>query len=130
MSNFLTDLRHFVMNMPHWALIKSSCFLSLFTFFIIFKASAQTTTFSGTEVNTFTENDFAPIFERFNIYELNSTAFDGFVKDDNYDSQVRLNFGNIFDWDMTLFEHDIRGCLLYTSPSPRDATLSRMPSSA
>ena len=25
---------------------------------------------------------------------------------------------------------DLRGCLLYTSPSPRDATLSRMPSSA
>ena len=25
---------------------------------------------------------------------------------------------------------DIRTCLLYTSPSPRDATLSRMPSSA
>ena len=25
---------------------------------------------------------------------------------------------------------DIQGCLLYTSPSPRDATLSRMPSSA
>ena len=26
--------------------------------------------------------------------------------------------------------HHIRTCLLYTSPSPRDATLSRMPSSA
>ena len=26
--------------------------------------------------------------------------------------------------------HYIKGCLLYTSPSPRDATLSRMPSSA
>ena len=25
---------------------------------------------------------------------------------------------------------EINGCLLYTSPSPRDATLSRMPSSA
>ena len=25
---------------------------------------------------------------------------------------------------------DINSCLLYTSPSPRDATLSRMPSSA
>ena len=25
---------------------------------------------------------------------------------------------------------DLQGCLLYTSPSPRDATLSRMPSSA
>ena len=27
-------------------------------------------------------------------------------------------------------EGDLRSCLLYTSPSPRDATLSRMPSSA
>ena len=26
--------------------------------------------------------------------------------------------------------HQIESCLLYTSPSPRDATLSRMPSSA
>ena len=25
---------------------------------------------------------------------------------------------------------DLKACLLYTSPSPRDATLSRMPSSA
>ena len=25
---------------------------------------------------------------------------------------------------------DLKSCLLYTSPSPRDATLSRMPSSA
>ena len=29
-----------------------------------------------------------------------------------------------------LYEIDSYGCLLYTSPSPRDATLSRMPSSA
>ena len=28
------------------------------------------------------------------------------------------------------FEEDTKTCLLYTSPSPRDATLSRMPSSA
>ena len=28
------------------------------------------------------------------------------------------------------FKHKFRICLLYTSPSPRDATLSRMPSSA
>ena len=27
-------------------------------------------------------------------------------------------------------EESFKGCLLYTSPSPRDATLSRMPSSA
>ena len=30
----------------------------------------------------------------------------------------------------TTFEPVYRSCLLYTSPSPRDATLSRMPSSA
>ena len=35
-------------------------------------------------------------------------------------------------WEKTglLAYDDINGCLLYTSPSPRDATLSRMPSSA
>ena len=30
----------------------------------------------------------------------------------------------------TAIEKHIRGCLLYTSPSPRDGLLSRMPSSA
>ena len=29
-----------------------------------------------------------------------------------------------------LIKHGLKICLLYTSPSPRDATLSRMPSSA
>ena len=31
---------------------------------------------------------------------------------------------------MSNAKKDSLGCLLYTSPSPRDATLSRMPSSA
>ena len=34
-----------------------------------------------------------------------------------------------FDEEDVPFD-DINNCLLYTSPSPRDATLSRMPSSA
>ena len=48
---------------------------------------------------------------------------------------------NRADWTLTEPDTDLiilclgandmlRGCLLYTSPSPRDATLSRMPSSA
>ena len=36
------------------------------------------------------------------------------------------NHFGIDPWDMCR----IKDCLLYTSPSPRDATLSRMPSSA
>ena len=32
--------------------------------------------------------------------------------------------------NIAFFGRDAYGCLLYTSPSPRDATLSRMPSSA
>ena len=36
------------------------------------------------------------------------------------------------DWELCLtsMKDDLHFCLLYTSPSPRDATLSRMPSSA
>ena len=34
-----------------------------------------------------------------------------------------------FGYDVSNY-YDINPCLLYTSPSPRDATLSRMPSSA
>ena len=43
-----------------------------------------------------------------------------------YDIAVGAKQVDIFDdyWDK------YRSCLLYTSPSPRDATLSRMPSSA
>ena len=38
------------------------------------------------------------------------------------------NLSNTFSGNLTI--SDAQGCLLYTSPSPRDATLSRMPSSA
>ena len=45
------------------------------------------------------------------------------LETDNYTCDVSIN--------VHLYEDDYYwGCLLYTSPSPRDATLSRMPSSA
>ena len=36
----------------------------------------------------------------------------------------------VTSWNEALSKEDLLPCLLYTSPSPRDATLSRMPSSA
>ena len=45
-----------------------------------------------------------------------------------------LKVGTTGDWDpMTMKDpatNKYKGCLLYTSPSPRDRTRSRMPSSA
>ena len=38
--------------------------------------------------------------------------------------------GLMTDWGVHLLDYALLGCLLYTSPSPRDGLLSRMPSSA
>ena len=49
-------------------------------------------------------------------------AVDKFLSGDGDSEEVNSNGG---DWECI-----DNPCLLYTSPSPRDATLSRMPSSA
>ena len=41
-----------------------------------------------------------------------------------------MNGGTLSEKDKNIFYVEGYSCLLYTSPSPRDATLSRMPSSA
>ena len=43
---------------------------------------------------------------------------------------IIVDFGTATTIDVVNYEGKYSGCLLYTSPSPRDATLSRMPSSA
>ena len=43
-------------------------------------------------------------------------------------SDITVGITNVFEANSMLIQGG--GCLLYTSPSPRDATLSRMPSSA
>ena len=48
----------------------------------------------------------------------------------NVEPNIIVEFARIFGFEVD-FQRDIRkGCLLYTSPSPRDGLLSRMPSSA
>ena len=50
-------------------------------------------------------------------------------KELTYQTAIRGDFG---DYKREQFQRwkEYLDCLLYTSPSPRDATLSRMPSSA
>ena len=62
-------------------------------------------------------------FERFNqINDIFSRAF--------WDNSVRNDLSDAFFESHRAQPNAKKACLLYTSPSPRDATLSRMPSSA
>ena len=45
-------------------------------------------------------------------------------------AKCQARFAHEVDDGSAHWTYDSNGCLLYTSPSPRDATLSRMPSSA
>ena len=69
--------------------------------------------------------------------ELSSTArLTPMLPDHGPRISMKVFIGNLFTKDYLGFRSNkiknfrLRGCLLYTSPSPRDATLSRMPSSA
>ena len=50
-----------------------------------------------------------------------------FVKEQNISGAIEFDDENV---DATYFIAQYKNCLLYTSPSPRDRPLSRMPSSA
>ena len=53
------------------------------------------------------------------------------VLEKSFGSPLITNDGVTIAKEIELEDHfENMGCLLYTSPSPRDATLSRMPSSA
>ena len=50
--------------------------------------------------------------------------------DGTHSIQMPTSMGDISGGQREFIPSLVRACLLYTSPSPRDATLSRMPSSA
>ena len=45
-------------------------------------------------------------------------------------NSISAKLARLADLSLAVLGGDLKNCLLYTSPSPRDATLSRMPSSA
>ena len=68
-------------------------------------------------------------FENYEIAMLENVRFNTGEKSSNSDlSQAYASLADYFVFDAFGVSH--RNCLLYTSPSPRDGLLSRMPSSA
>ena len=65
------------------------------------------------------------------LFNNGAYAIPGAIEDLPRDA-LRQNFeANVFGWhDLIVRVIPIMSCLLYTSPSPRDGLLSRMPSSA
>ena len=68
-------------------------------------------------------------------FELDNRVIEAIIKSYTKESGVRSlekKISKISRWvaKSIVKNEDYNSCLLYTSPSPRDATLSRMPSSA
>ena len=72
--------------------------------------------------------DFTAVVGQQLFFDPNSTSHVvpvEIIDDDNFEKQTE-SFSATLSTDVP----QLQLCLLYTSPSPRDATLSRMPSSA
>ena len=61
------------------------------------------------------------------VYRSGATTWDGIHQQIVRDNAVRRDAADSRGFDTA---HEAGACLLYTSPSPRDGLLSRMPSSA
>ena len=66
------------------------------------------------------------------VYDINDEQLAKAVEDGGVKAGSPKEVGENSDYVIVGvgFEPEVYACLLYTSPSPRDATLSRMPSSA
>ena len=90
----------------------------------IIKANeGDSTPYGNDPLSTELQDKFSEIFEKEVIVfpTASGTAANALAL-----STMTPSYGNIYCHKMS----HINTCLLYTSPSPRDATLSRMPSSA
>ena len=96
-------------------------------------------------VNDYTKSNLS---RASSFYIINKCSFSGLTESSSFSKQASVaNFSlrgiqklpgytqiiqnwKITNWSYESLLTDRKDCLLYTSPSPRDATLSRMPSSA
>ena len=60
---------------------------------------------------------------------VNEEEFQRLIKNEEFLEYAKV-FNNFYGTSRTPVINELNNCLLYTSPSPRDGLLSRMPSSA
>ena len=92
-----------------------------------FKIYGQGDEFGQYNIRQTSETDF--FAQGANYVDINNDGWlDAFICDDDAESEVYINDGT----GLLVRNSDLidMSCLLYTSPSPRDGLLSRMPSSA
>ena len=65
------------------------------------------------------------LFKQIEEWTINQT-----VNSPSSQTWFKWNVGDTVIIDLSVMAHAVKGCLLYTSPSPRDYAASRMPSSA
>ena len=95
--------------------------------------SITVTSPDGTDLLTITEA--AETLSALQVRNQIVTAFNALDDDEGWIASTGDNNAVVFTQSAfgpvdDLFEVTVTGCLLYTSPSPRDRTRSRMPSSA
>ena len=77
----------------------------------------------GFLLNRFDEKDLINKINKANIAELHPLEMYAKNKNGKIKTAIAIN-------EVSIFRETRQACLLYTSPSPRDRTRSRMPSSA
>ena len=78
-----------------------------------------------------TEKAWEPILEEKILKKWDDTGINDFViQNSNYTIDTPPPYPSGRPWHIGAASHYAQICLLYTSPSPRDGLLSRMPSSA
>ena len=80
------------------------------------------------EVSEWYEEKRKELFLFIETYKLERKLMN--VKISQIDSDIKHLNNHVQNLKLLAFSHDQHGCLLYTSPSPRDRQKSRMPSSA
>ena len=77
----------------------------------LMSASIGQTLFQGTKILDKTSQSVPELDQSFNdyeVYEFDIANFSEHVHQRDFDNKLRLEFGNQFQWDILLFENDIR----------------------